>query len=354
MPYRRSLGLFLLVGIFSFAAAQNQTAPREVTALVGAGQDTITLNAFFPEVLQVRAGDTVTWELNSDEIHTVSFVHGIPLEELTFAVPGRTEGELLVNPRVAFPTRMPDAPVETYSGEGFVSSGVLSKQPPAPDAPPNDSFALTFDTPGTYTYVCLVHEEFMMGTVVVEPATTTDVPAPEEILAHAEAEIAPRLAGIEAARTIAQEVRSEPGPDDATFLFVNAGILNFVTADPRGEVLEFLPQNLTIRAGDTVIWGSTGFHTVTFTPLPPAPEFIIPEPQEGGPPLLVLNPEVMAPTKPSAVYDPLQYFNSGIISYFVPNGVSWALTFDEPGTYEYVCLIHQALGMEGTITVVER
>ena len=320
MNHRRCLPLFLLFGILGLAAAQAQMAPRDVTALVGAGQDTITLNAFFPEILRIRAGDTVTWRLNSDEIHTVSFVQGVPLEELPFALPGRAEGELLLNPRLAFPTRLPDAPVETYSGEGFASSGILSRQPPAPDAPPNDSFSLTFDTPGTYTYICLVHEEFMTATVVVEPPAAADVPSPEEILAQAEAEIAPRLAGIEAAREIGQEVRSDPGPGGTTFWLVKAGILDFVTADPRGEALEFLPQNLTIQAGDTVIWGSTGFHTVTFTPVPPLPEFIIAEPQEAGPPLLIINPEVMTPAKPAAVYDPLQYFNSGVISFFYPRG----------------------------------
>lgn len=353
---RISFKLCLTLLIAALAAAQAQTAPREVTALVGAGQDTFAVNVFFPQILRVRAGDTVTWKLNTDEIHTVSFVRGTPAEEQLFGVPlpGGAAGELMVNPRVAFPTRMPGAPVETYSGEGFVSSGILSNEAPAPDAPPNDTFALTFDTPGTYTYICLVHEEYMTGTVVVEEATATDVPSPEEVLAEAEAEIAPLLAGLEAAKVVGQAALSEPGPNDTTLWYVKAGILDIVTADPRGEVLEFLPQNLTVKAGDTVVWGSPGFHTVSFSPLPPPPEFILSQPQEAGPPLLVLNPEVLMSAKPAAVYDPLQYFNSGIIGLFTPSGTSWALTFEEPGTYEYVCLVHAALGMKGTITVLPR
>src|SRR5688500_16870048 len=39
---------------------------RTVTALVGAGEDTDVINAFFPAVLRIRVGDTITWKLNSD------------------------------------------------------------------------------------------------------------------------------------------------------------------------------------------------------------------------------------------------------------------------------------------------
>jgi plastocyanin len=102
------------------------------------------------------------------------------------------------------------------------------------------------------------------------------------------------------------------------------------------------------------VWGSSCFHTISFIPLPPSPEFILPEPQEAGPPHLYLNMAVLMPAKPAAVYDPLQYFNSGDTGFFSMNGASWALTFEEPGVYEYSCLVHEALGMRGTVTVVGR
>jgi len=328
-------------------------APRELTALVGAGLETTTINAFFPESLHIRAGDTVIWKYNSDELHTVSFVSGIPAEDLLFAVPmpGGPEEGFMVNPMLAFPTRFPGAPVEVYSGDGFASSGFFSKEPPAPDVPPNDTFTLTFDTPGVYKYLCLVHEEFMPGSVVVESATATDVPSQEEIDGQVEAEIDSLLAGIEAAKEAGGAARTELGPNDTTLWHVKAGILDITTVDPRGEALEFLPKDLTIQAGDTVVWGSTGFHTITFDPAPPPPEFVIPVPQEGGPPLLTLNPEVGVPARPSAVYDPAQYFNSADIGPFSLGGASWALTFEEPGTFDYFCAVHREQGMKGTITV---
>jgi hypothetical protein len=69
---------------------------------------------------------------------------------------------------------------------------------------------------------------------------------------------------------------------------------------------------------------------------------------------MVLNPEVTRPVKPEATYDPDRYFNSGLIGIFAEGGLGWALTFEEPGTYDYVCVVHEELGMEGTITVEAR
>lgn len=116
------------------------------------------------------------------------------------------------------------------------------------------------------------------------------------------------------------------------------------------QLLDFGPKNLTVKSGDPVIWGTAYFHTVTFNPKPP-PEFVVPKPQPQGPPLLLLNPDAVVTAKPAAVYDPTKYYNSGILGPFSPDGFSWALTFDTPGTYEYFCFVHREVGMKGTIVV---
>src|SRR5205085_10153117 len=51
-------------------------APRNLSVLVGGGQDTTELLSFFPMNVQVRQGDTITWRINSDEIHTVTLARG--------------------------------------------------------------------------------------------------------------------------------------------------------------------------------------------------------------------------------------------------------------------------------------
>jgi len=261
----------------------------------------------------------------------------------------------MLNPQVAFPTRHPGEPVETYSGTGYFNSGLLSKMPPEPGVPPNDTFSLTFDTPGTFPYLSLVAADRMIGTVEVVPADATDVPDQAAIDARASAESVALLGLVQAARGQGQALaRTEPGPGGASFSFVRAGNSEFISGDGRAQVIEFLPRDVTVKAGDTVVWGSTFFHTASFVPTTPLPEFVVPVPQDAGPPLLTINPQAANPAKPAPVFDSTRLFSSGVLGPFSPFGFSWALTFDRPGTFEYVCLVHAELGMKGTVTVVPR
>ncbi len=41
--------------------------------LVGGGRDTVAIVGFFPSTVRIRGGDTITWQHNSDEPHSVSF-----------------------------------------------------------------------------------------------------------------------------------------------------------------------------------------------------------------------------------------------------------------------------------------
>jgi plastocyanin len=343
-----------------------------VTALVGAGQDTFQALAFFPMNLRIHTGDTVTWRMNGDELHTVAFVQGFdpgpfpvgvttplapPTERVpAFAVgiPGAPPEALQLNPLVAWPTRQPGAPIESYSGSGFLNSGVLADESLLDDAPPNETFSVTFPTPGVYSYICLIHTINMMGTVeVVGPEEI--VPDQAAIDATANAEITALLQLIGATQDEGnQTARSEPGPAGTTFWYVRAGMEEFISGDTRAQVMDFLPKATTVQAGDTVIWSTDYFHTVSFVPTPPSPELFEPIDQPTGPPVLALDPDVVLPRKPSATYDPSQYYNSGILGPFTPFGLSWALTFDRPGTYEYICAIHDEIGMKGTITVLPR
>ena len=87
---------------------------------------------------------------------------------------------------------------------------------------------------------------------------------------------------------------------------------------------DFTQWDITVRSGDTVVWGSSYFHTVSFVPQPPLPDFVLVTPQPAGPPMLVVNPQIAFPSKPSPVFDPTQYFNSADMGQFSPAGNSWA------------------------------
>jgi plastocyanin len=89
--------------------------------------------------------------------------------------------------------------------------------------------------------------------------------------------------------------------------------------------LNFVPETITISAGETVEWrnASRVGHTVTADAQKAANADNVHLPQGAEP------------------------FDSGMIG---PDG-TFSYTFDVPGRYEYVCLPHEAAGMIGEVIV---
>ncbi len=122
------------------------------------------------------------------------------------------------------------------------------------------------------------------------------------------------------------------------------------------SLFRFSRQPLVVPVGTTVKWVMRDpfeIHTVTFWGTGKPPAFILPQPQPQGPPSLLVNPEVAAPTGHKTV-DGSGYVNSGIL--YPPGGppdlpTSYSLTFTRPGRYVYVCVVHAAEGMYGTVVV---
>jgi plastocyanin len=87
----------------------------------------------------------------------------------------------------------------------------------------------------------------------------------------------------------------------------------------------FVPGTVTIKSGDTVHWTNaySTTHTVTF------------DPAKAATPGNAAVPEGVAP------------FDSGNIE----EDGSFSHTFTVKGTYKYVCTLHEAMGMVGTIVV---
>jgi plastocyanin len=177
--------------------------------------------------------------------------------------------------------------------------------------------------------------------------------------------------------------RSQPGRvenrDGSTTWFVRNGTEQRFEEDfQRGRmtVRQYLPNSLAIRAGDTVVWYTdtrVTVHTVTFPvqneppPANRAPrnadgslvdiDLLTPSgAYRGNPdsldwPRIVENPEASRPSRPSPIYDPTQFFNSGQMG-DNPSGRAWSLSFDTPGTFSYFCIPHVDLGQIGQITVL--
>jgi plastocyanin len=168
------LALAALIGLAPGLAPGSARAQTTFTVLVGA-QDTIvgaTVNAYFPDTLTIHVGDTVHWQRNANEIHTVAFLAGTPIPDFLIAAPDGLPSPVMFNPVAAYPTAPADG---QYDGTTFANSGVMG-----PDAGQAQSFDLTFTTPGTYNYVCLVHGVPMSGKISVVD-NQQDIPSPSNV-----------------------------------------------------------------------------------------------------------------------------------------------------------------------------
>lgn len=171
----------------------------------GAGGPTAPLTAFFPQVANIKVGETVVWynPSNVGEPHTVTFIFdetqwanfetayvarnvegfepltpGENAEPVTFPGP---EGQTVIvaanarsiSPAVVSadgtPEYMPPNGSYTLDGtEKYVNSGFVW---PDGMSPPGfaeiSTFSVKFEEQGTYNYICVLHP-WMTGVVVVE------------------------------------------------------------------------------------------------------------------------------------------------------------------------------------------
>ncbi len=154
-----------------------RAASREVAGSVLAGSGPIgrirgLLSSFIPDVMAIRAGSKVTWQLYG--MHSISFgasrdaQEGILIDDPE-GVRINLDAWRPVGSRappasaVSFlpTTAIVDIDGGSWSGEGEYSSGVLRATPPA-----QVTYTLRFPKPGSYRYQCLVHSR-MRGRVVV-------------------------------------------------------------------------------------------------------------------------------------------------------------------------------------------
>lgn len=183
----------------------------EAKVRVGAGKGMVVLNKFFPTVVEIKAGEKVTWynPAQVPEPHTVTFLKDptyfpapeapfLVSDETTFTplepntnveptvIPGPDGNSIVIiaNDRSYSPTVITSDEtvlhlaqtnyaykVTTYEMDGtekFVNSGWIWPEGASPPGTmPFDIFTVTFKNPGTYDYLCLVHP-WMTGQVIVK------------------------------------------------------------------------------------------------------------------------------------------------------------------------------------------
>ncbi len=302
----------------------------------GAGVDNFLINR-----VTINAGDTVDWSGASlaGGFHTVD----IPAKggaDLPLIVPsgGLVSGALDAAgnpfwfngkvPNLGFnPSLGGPSGGTTYDGSSRVDSGLPSS--------PAD-FKVTFTKPGVYRYFCDVHPG-MVGYVVVQragkrvPSARRDGNVLKAEEQHYTA-VAKNLDKTKARKNSVSLGASGPG-----------GV----------EVFAMFPATLSVKHGTTVRFamakGSREVHTASFGPVPyltglsnsfqsPAPSPIA---------LYASDPHIVL----TSASHGNGFANTGALDQdsTTPLPSSNTITFSEPGTYHFICLVHPF--MHGTIVV---
>jgi plastocyanin len=290
--------------------------------------------AFLPNEMWVHAGDSIRWIFPTHERHT-----------LTFLKPGQTRppgfGPVFGVP-VGCPGITPDG--SSFDGSACVTTGIFED----PSTPP---YTVYFPTPGNFKFVCLVHAD-MTGVIHVTNASEA-LPHDQSFYDHeAQPQTAILLSDASSLRGAAT-----PAEEEGRTNAVVAGAGKVVTPTGAGSqtasLMRFLHDTIVIRVGDTVEWTSLDpsiNHTVTFGI----------EPGDPRPPSLNVVPDADG-ARHAVIGSPSDSVNSGFLSPAPqdrpglaqsPPGVTrFRVTFTSPGAYQYVCAVHDQLGMKGTIIV---
>ena len=290
--------------------------------------------AFLPNEVWIHAGDSIRWTFPTHERHT-----------LTLLTPGQTRPPAFgptFGILVGCPGITPDG--SSFDGSACVTSDVLLLDQDKTTPP---TYSVTFPSAGNFKFVCLIHAD-MTGVVhVVDPS---------QALPH-EQNFYDREAQSEQARLLADASGMADRSEDAQGDDVAAGIGEVVTMTGSGSqtvsLMRFVHRTIVVRVGDPVEWTSLDpsiNHTVTFGEEPPDPR-----PPSANVTLTLdgARQAVISSTSDSV--------NSGFLSpapqdranlaQSNPGVTRFRVTFASPGTFNYICAVHDQLDMKGTVIV---
>jgi plastocyanin len=294
-------------------------APGSISLRAGLNDNkdpNIAVLEFLPSSFKVAKGTKVTWSFAGPEPHSVTFV-----------APGQPRPNIATNPALTNPT----PPTGPYDGNSFVNSGVL----PTGEATTVAKFSMTFSTPGTYTYYCVLHPK-MDGTVQVTDDTQT---SQKQITKNGNAQLAKWESEGEAAKKKLTKTKPKPvvNTDGSTTYTVEMG-----ASTPHTDVLAFSPTPQKLKTGDhvTFVNNSGAPHTASF-----GGTLVPTDPTAGN----VLFP-VPGPSPQTLLAG--AYLNTGWLQPKASaSAVARSFTFDvpNPGKFTYACVLHLPSGMAGEV-----
>jgi plastocyanin len=295
------------------------------TASVGAQSNDLGRQAlaFLPNEMWIHAGDSITWTAVTDEPHTITFLIANQIR----------------NPfDVGCPGYSPDN--SPFDGTSCVST------PPIVNG---QTFTVIFPAAGNFKLSCLFHEN-MQGTVHVLELS--------EKLPHDQAFYDKQAKSD--SKALLHDMLEDMGrahgdhqPSNAVTVG-NGEIVSTGGGSHTLSVMRFMQSAVTIHKGDTVEWTSGDPitpHTITF----------------GVEPLDLFDPSANVTvdtdgSRQATISSTSDNVHSGFIQASpqdriglaqAPLGVTrFRVTFTKPGTYPFICALHDDLGMKGTVTVL--
>jgi plastocyanin len=347
-PVIFGLGLTAALLVFSPAASAQQN--WQVQAGAESHDQAMQADAFLPNEIWIYAGDSITFRFSpKNEIHTVTLLE-----------PGQSR-PLFAGP----PTPPPPVGCDAVGAEGdaqpsgssYDGAGVspnlacVNSGPRANGA----TYTVTFSKPGNYKLTCLVHPD-MNGVVHVLQGTDSSLPFYAASLPYTQADYDHQAT--DEARDLLTD-RDTPREERNDFPHSENVVLmtGEVTATAGGRqytsIVRFLPGTLRIHAGQTVEWINTDPtepHTVTFGNEPANPQTVLTAtPGPDG-------------TLEATINSPNETVSSGFLQAapqdrpFLPQSAPGTtrlrIKFPNPGTYHYICALHDVDGMVGTIVVL--
>jgi plastocyanin len=285
--------------------------------------------AFLPNELWIHEGDSVTWKFEAGEIHTVTFLATDTVSQV----------------RPSFVVGCPGFSSDpgTFDGSTCVSTPPLVE---------GATFTVRFPVPGNFKLVCLVHPD-MTGVVHVLELSK---PLPHTQGFYDEEAEAQTRALLSDADREDDEERDSASHSTEHQVIVGGGEISTNTGGAATlSIMRFARHTAVIHAGQTVEWASDDPedpHTITFgtepagDPFPPSSNVTI---DADGARHAVINSN--SDSVHSGFIFAAPQDRTGLAQ--SPLGVTrFRITFTHPGTYPYICALHDNLGMKGKIIVL--
>jgi plastocyanin len=325
----------LVMAAFLACVAAGGASPTQWTAMAGAQSADLGNQAlaYLPNEFWIHAGDSIRWSFNTGEIHTV-----------TFLKQGQTRPPLN-SPAGTFV----GCPGITPSGSSFDNTNNTTCVTSGPSTS-GQTYSVSFPSTGNFKLVCLVHSR-MTGAIHVLPLAET-LPYDQDFYdrqgKNQTSELLSDAAGLGG--------RGNSDAQQSAANEVTAGISAILATGGGSQttsVMRFLGATTVVRVGDTVEWTNVAtpvFHTITFGTepanlMPPSPGFTV-------------DPDGV---RHAVISSPTDSVNSGFIG--APNQETvgqpqapldftrFRVTFTVPGTFNYICGLHDVLGMTGKVIV---